>query len=67
MTYIKNAMELKIGDRVRLTQDIEVMDGKMKAGTIVTMFEESGYKGYSFKDDEGNIVTECGFGGWERL
>lgn len=58
---------LKKGDKVKLTKDIKVMAGTMKAGTIVTVIGCTQMRGYDFEDDEGHRVIECGFKGFEKI
>ena len=68
--WIPNNTRLVIGQKVRLTRDIEVMRGTMKTGTIVTVVDIDDIhpsRGYAFEDKEGNKVIECGWEGWEYL
>ena len=67
MVFEKNKESLKIGDRVKLLKDIEVLSGTMKAGSIGRITDCDQMRGYDFTDEEGNRVTECGFESFEKL
>ena len=51
---------LKIGDRVRLTEDITNMYMPFLKGHIFTIFDSS-YRGWDLIDDDGNKMVECLF------
>ncbi len=65
--WIDSKEIIKMGDKVKLTKDIESYAGIMKAGTIVTVTGYDGLRGYDFKDDEGHKVSEAGFTGFEKV
>lgn len=54
------ANSLQVGDKVKLTREVETISGKFSEGTIVTITHKS-QKGYDFEDAEGNIACEVGF------
>lgn len=54
-----HSYNLKSGDRVVLTKDIEVLSGVFEKGTEMTVTGH-GSRGYDFVDDEGNQLLETG-------
>lgn len=55
-----NNRNLKIGDRVRLTEDITDMYMLFPKGHRFTIFDSS-YRGWDLVDDNGHKMTECLF------
>lgn len=55
--YIPNS--IRVGDRVRLTQNVEVLSGIFTKGHELVVTGVS-YRGYDMIDDEGNKLLECG-------
>lgn len=56
MTFIPNGP--KVGDRVVLTRDVEVLKGTFKRGTRMTITSLGTYRGPDMVDDEGNALGE---------
>ncbi len=52
--------QIKIGSRVRLTEDVEMFDLTYKKGHEFTVYGSS-YRGWDLKDDFGNVMNECLF------
>lgn len=59
MTFIPNGDELKVGDRVELTQPIKILSGTFTAGHQFTV-TYAGSRGIDIIDDDGREVGECG-------
>ena len=51
---------MKIGDRVRLKEDVSLWKTIYKKGHEFTIYDMS-YRGVDLKDDDGNIMDECLF------
>lgn len=49
----------KIGTRVRLTRDVDVLSGRFEQGTIMTVTGH-GDRGLDLVDDQGNRLIETG-------
>lgn len=56
MAFVRT--NLDIGDKVRLNERIEVSHGYFESGTELIITGIS-YRGYDFKDSEGNRLLEC--------
>lgn len=60
MTFIQNE-NLKIGDRIEITQDLEVLSGTYKKGHQFTIISEDDIRGFDIRDDDGRTVYETRF------
>ena len=60
MAFIKSSPKYVIGEKVVTTQIHENIYGYFEVGTEVTIIG-FGIGGYDIKDDEGNVITECGW------
>jgi len=61
MTFVKTSPKIKVGDTVSLTKKIESLSGYFPEGSILKVID-IGTRGYSFEDEDGNQVVECGWG-----
>ena len=50
--------DLKLGDRVRVTNDINIITKHIPRGTIMTV-EALGRYGPTLRDDRGNMLFDC--------
>lgn len=58
--FIPSAANLKIGDRIKITREIEMTDGTFTAGHYFTIVGK-GPRGVDLKDDDGRCVLEAVF------
>ena len=65
MAFVKRWVP-EVGDVVKLTRKIDLGYGYFQPGTIVTIIDK-GERGYSIKDADGNVATECGWSGFEKI
>jgi hypothetical protein len=61
--YVKYENSM-IGKKVTLTEKKDSMMGYFDRGSIVTIVEETPLRGYTFQDENGNRVSEAGYGGF---
>lgn len=64
MAFIKTTIE--VGDRIKLTRQVDSFEGYFEPGTIVTVVN-IGYRGYDIIDDKGNRIVECGWNIGNRI
>lgn len=60
MAFVKKENSHKIGDWVITQKNHENMFGTMENGTKVQVMDITN-KGYSIQDEDGNLITECGW------
>lgn len=60
MAFIKNEDPYKIENWVTTTKEHSNLAGTMEIGTKVQIMNKTEH-GYSIQDEEGNLITECGW------
>ncbi len=65
MAFVKTTDRLMIGESVTLTERKSSMTGYFEPGTVVTVADIDESRGYTFVDDLGNKVVECGWSGFK--
>jgi hypothetical protein len=65
MAFVKTPS--MIGKKVILTRERVAMSGKFEVGSVVTIVAEDEHRGYTLRDDDGNQLRECGWGGYTEL
>lgn len=56
-----------IGTEVILTEVKQSMCVDFKVGTKVTIVDITPSRGYTFEDEDGNRISECGFTGFKKI
>ena len=52
---------LKIGDHIILTSDLNMFNSTYKKGHIFKIYGDAGHRGWNIIDDAGNMIDECLF------
>ena len=63
MAYVRTN-DNKLGKRVVLTRPMKSFLGYFEAGSVVTITDIHGDRGYTFTDEHGNSVCEAGWDGF---
>lgn len=59
MAFIPATEVLRIGDRIRITEPLELLNGTFTVGHEFTIMSYGG-RGFDLQDDDGRWARECG-------